>query len=69
MRATYDPDADAMSIFLKKGEVAKTIRIDEHILLDFDSDGDILSIEVLYVKKRVPGLLKQVKQEKLVVAQ
>ena len=58
MKIDYDPDADAMNIDLKKGDVAKTIELDENVIIDLDKSGEILTIEVLFVKERNPEILK-----------
>ena len=65
MKITYDQEADAMYIELQKAEVAKTKKIDENTLLDFDKKGKVIGIEILFVKERVPQLLKEVKVENL----
>lgn len=58
MKTTYDPDADAVYVKLKEGEVEKTIPVDENVMLDLNKTGDILGIEILFVKGRNPGMLK-----------
>ena len=58
MKVKYDPDADAMNINLKRGDVAKTIELDENVIIDLDKSGEILTIEVLFVKERNPEILK-----------
>lgn len=58
MKTNYDPDADAMNIYLKKGEVAKTVKLDNNVLIDLDKSGEILTIEILFVKERNPEILK-----------
>lgn len=52
MKYTYDPMADAISITLKKGKVAETKEIADGVLLDVDSRGKPLYLEILFVRKR-----------------
>ena len=65
MKITYDPDADAMYIRLKEGKVNKTKEVDKNTILDYDKDGNVIGIEILFVKERMPQLLKEFKVENL----
>ena len=58
MKKEYDPDADALSLYIREGEVDRTIELDENTLIDVDKDGNLLSIEVLFVKERKPKILE-----------
>lgn len=68
MKIDYDPDADAMNINLRKGEVAKTIELDENVMIDIDKSGEILDIEILFVKERNPEILKAFKIKETISA-
>ena len=46
MRVEYDPQADAMYIRLREGEVADSDEIRDGVVLDFDAAGQILGIEI-----------------------
>ena len=61
MKIDYDPDADAMNIKLRQGNIDRTIKIDENVLMDLDKSGEIINIEILFVKERNPGILKGLK--------
>ncbi len=65
MKITYDPDADAMYIKLKECEVATTREIDENTIADYDKDGNVIGIEILFVKERIPSLLKEIQVENM----
>ena len=65
MKITYDPDADAMYIYLKEGKSFKTKEVDDNTILDYDSKGNVIGIELLFVKERMPQLLKEFKVENL----
>jgi uncharacterized protein YuzE len=62
---TYDESVDAAYIYLteiRAGEVAKTYccdpsEVDGQIHLDFDADGQLLGIEVLGAKSKLPAAI------------
>ena len=51
MKIDVDKDANAAYIYIdediKDGEAAKTIEVNENIILDFNVEGKLLGIEVL----------------------
>ena len=53
MRLKYDPKVDAIYIELAKGRYNKTKKITDSILVDEDSKGRVLGIEILDVKKNI----------------
>ncbi|MDY6773958.1 MAG: DUF2283 domain-containing protein [Candidatus Nanohaloarchaea archaeon] len=53
MKATYDPEADAMYIPLGDAEVSETRAIEEGTILDLDGNGEVIGIELLGVSERV----------------
>ena len=67
MKISYDEDADALYIKLKEGEVAKTKEVDKNTMLDYDSQENLLGIELLFVKERMPQVLKKVQVENITV--
>ena len=54
MKITYDKEADAMYIEFMEGEFSRNIKIDDNTIVDLDKDGNLLGIELLSVKKRIP---------------
>ena len=68
MKTRYDPDADAMYVTLKKSDVEKTIELDENVIIDLDASGEIIGIEILFVKERNPEILKAFKVKEAVSA-
>lgn len=52
MEITYDPDADAMYIQLRKGKFAKNKVVDRITILDLDKRGRVYGIELLDVRRR-----------------
>jgi len=56
-KVTYDPEADAAYFSvkkIKKGEVARTIRLQSWLLADLDKKGALLGIEMLFVSNQLP---------------
>jgi len=53
MEITYDSKADALSIILKKGKVAKTIELAPEIILDMDKNGKPLYLEIIGAKEKI----------------
>ena len=55
MRTSYDPEVDAMFIWFGPDGVksAETEEVAPGVMLDFDEDGQVVGIEVLYVSKRM----------------
>jgi len=51
---SYDKEADAIYIELRKGEFAKNKNVDGCTILDLDKEGNTLGIELLEVSKRFP---------------
>ena len=68
MKIKYDSDADAMYLTLRKDKVASTKEIDENTIIDFDKNGQVIGVEILFVKERNPSLLKELQVEKLISA-
>jgi len=66
MKIEIDKEVDAAYIYLedqsKTEEVARTITVNENIILDFDSSNRLVGIEVLNASKNLPKL-----QQKLIV--
>jgi uncharacterized protein YuzE len=57
MKVTFDKEADAAYIYLKKispGEVKETIELNENIILDFDAQKRLIGIEILSASKVIP---------------
>jgi uncharacterized protein YuzE len=66
MRIRYDPEADAMYIRFKSGPVDHTKELDENTIVDFDSSGKVIGVELLFVKERNPALLKELHVENVI---
>lgn len=58
MRFTYDPEVDVLMIRLQdlpEGTVvARTRKIDEGVVVDYDQDGNPIQFEILWASERYP---------------
>jgi uncharacterized protein YuzE len=52
MKATDDPEVDVLSIELSNAPVEESDESRPGVILDFDKNGNVLSIEILNVSKR-----------------
>jgi len=66
MKIRYDPDADAMYITLRKDKVVRTKEIDENTIINFNKSGQVIGVELLFVKERNPDILKELQVENLI---
>ena len=59
MKIEFDQAADALYIELAEGEIESTEEIKPGVILDYDADGNVLGVEMLYISKRADHPLKQ----------
>ena len=52
MKIEFDNTADALYVQLTEGEIEKTEEIKPGLLLDYDAEGNVLGVEMLYIRKR-----------------
>ena len=52
MKIRYDSDADAMYITFRDDKVDHTKEIDENTIADFNKNGQVIGVELLFVKER-----------------
>ena len=60
MNTKYDKTADALYVKFKQGKIAKTLRLENHLIIDLDSKSNILGIELLNAKSQLtPSFIKE----------
>lgn len=66
MTIDYSKSADALYVYVKQAEVAKSKEVEEGVVIDRDADGHLIGIEILDASIRI-GLrdLVNVSSEKL----
>ncbi len=53
MKAVYDPKTDTLVLELRSGPVAESDEDKPGVILDYDADGNLVSVEILDASKRV----------------
>ena len=53
MKLRYYPDTDTLSIGLKDALSANTEEITHDVVVDFDADGDVISIDIDLASKKL----------------
>ena len=53
MKVIYDPHTDTLTLVLKDSPVAESDEAKPGIILDYDAEGNLVSVEVLDASKRV----------------
>ncbi len=53
MKVIYDPDTDTLSLLLRDEPVVESDELREGLIIDYASDGGIVSIEVLDASEHV----------------
>jgi uncharacterized protein YuzE len=59
MKIEFDQVADALYVQLKDGDVEKSEEIKPGMILDYDANGNVLGLELLYVSKRAELPMKK----------
>ena len=52
MKATYDPEVDVLNIVLQDAPIEESDESKPGVILDFDKNGNVVSIEILNVSKQ-----------------
>jgi uncharacterized protein YuzE len=54
MRLHYDEQADALYLRLDDSDIVESDEVQPGVVLDFDAHGQVVGVEILRVKERVP---------------
>ncbi|KHO54339.1 MAG: hypothetical protein QT10_C0017G0034 [archaeon GW2011_AR19] len=66
MKISYDSEADAIYIKLRDEEIAETKKVDDYTILDYNEEGHLVGIELLFISEQNPNLLKEFLVENLI---
>ena len=58
MKVTFDPRTDTLSVILKDSPVAESDEDKPGAILDYDAQGNLVSLEILGASKRVTDARK-----------
>jgi len=53
MRVVYDRETDTLSLILSDDEVAESDELREGIIIDFNSEGQVVAVEILDASKNI----------------
>jgi len=53
MKIIYDPDSDTLTVILKEGPVKESDEVREGLILDYDAEGELVSLEILDASERI----------------
>ncbi len=71
MKVIFDPETDTLTLILKEDRVAESDEIREGIIIDYNKDGKIVSIEILDASEQVSepqGILYELKSKEKALA-
>lgn len=54
MKLKIDYEADALYLTLSEAPAARSVEVSPGVLIDYDEEGHVVGIEMLYLSKRVP---------------
>jgi uncharacterized protein YuzE len=55
MRFRFDEQADALYIWLDEAKIVESEEIGPGVVLDFNAQNEVVGVEILDVKKRLPA--------------
>ena len=55
MKIRYDPEADALYIRLREGDIEESDQVAQGLIIDYDTDGKPLAIEILDASQVLGG--------------
>jgi len=71
MKVIFDPETDTLSLIFRKDKIAESDEIREGIIIDYNKDGKIVSMEILDATEQVSeprGILYELKGKEKIPA-
>ena len=64
----YDPETDALTIIFRDAKISESDEVREGVIIDYDRDGKIISMEVLDASEHISelqGIFYELKRKKI----
>ena len=58
----YDPEADALAIYIKKGQEEEFVEVAPNISVELDKKGSVIGVEILHASKILRPFLHSLKK-------
>ncbi len=71
MKVIFDPQTDSMSLIFRKDEIVDSDEVREGIIIDYNKDGKIVSMEILDASEQITepeGILYELKGKEQISA-
>jgi uncharacterized protein YuzE len=71
MRVIFDPETDTLSLIFREDKIAESDEIREGIIIDYNKDGKIVSMEILDASEQISepqGILYELKGKEKALA-
>ena len=71
MRVIFDPETDTLSLIFREDKIIESDEIREGIIIDYNKDGKIVSMEILDASDQVAepqGILYELKTKEKILA-
>ncbi len=71
MKVIFDPETDTLSLIFREDKIIESDEIREGIIVDYNKDGKIVSMEILDASDQVTepqGILYELKSKEKVIA-
>jgi uncharacterized protein YuzE len=59
MKSAYDAKVDALYIRWTEAKIVESDEVSEGVILDYDSDGNVVGVEVLNASQKIAGFAQK----------
>ena len=59
MKSAYDAKVDALYIRWTEAKIVESDEVSEGVILDYDSDGNVVGVEVLNASQKIAGFTQK----------
>lgn len=54
MKISYDKQSDALYLYLSRGKIRKTLKVNPRMMVDVGDKGEVRGVEFLFVSEKMP---------------